>query len=113
MVREWSSVSLLPPENFGLASNDYLDQRLEQINSFKDGLSRFARVARERHFRFQSVKEFLCMGDIADAVHVRIFLLHRALPLSQFRQIGHEPLDEAFEESHHDDDRNRREASDE
>ena len=53
------------------------------------------------------------MSHVADAVHVRIFLLLRALPLGEFRQVGHEPLNEALEECHHDHDRHRREPSDE
>ena len=69
--------------------------------------------ASERHLRIQRAKEFLRMGDIADPVHIRIFSLHRSLSLRDFRQVGHEPLNETFEESHHDDDRHRREASDE
>src|SRR6185369_8520317 len=89
--------------NCGMNCSDFLHQRLEEINSFKEILCGFPRVPCERHFRFYSSKQFLCMGDIADPVYVSIFFLSRALPLGEFRQIGHEPLNKAFEECHHDD----------
>src|SRR5437899_8045305 len=62
-------------------SNDISDQRLQEPNSLKEVCYGFARVVRQRHLRFQSAEEFLRMSHVADAVHVRIFLLHRALPL--------------------------------
>src|SRR5881296_3063083 len=90
--------------------SDILNKRVEELNSLKEVL---CGSVPERHLRFQSAEEFLCMANIANAVHIRIFLLQRALPLGDFRQIGHEPLNKTFEESHRDEDRRRRESADE
>ena len=71
--------------------NDVLDQRQKDLNSLKGVRRRSKRVVHERRLRFEGAEESLRMGDIADAVHLRIFLLRRALPSGEFRQIGHEP----------------------
>ena len=41
---------------------------------------------RERHLGFQRAEELLCVGDVTDAVHVRVFHLGRALALRRARQ---------------------------
>ena len=42
-------------------------------------------------------------------MHVRVFPFGRSLQPGDLREVGHELRDEAFEEGHHDHDRNARE----
>ena len=67
------------------------------------------RATRERHLRVERTEEFLRMDDIAGTVHVRVFILCRALPFGELCEIGHESGNEAFEEGHHEHDLDPRE----
>ncbi len=53
------------------------------------------------------------MRDVADAVHIGVLRLRGALASGEVLEIGHESLDEALEERHHDDDPGPGEAADE
>src|ERR1043165_6182483 len=61
--------------------DDALDQRAEELDAYEQHLLR--QRGRERHLRFQRAEELLGMGDVADAVDVRVFHLGRALALGQ------------------------------
>src|SRR2546422_10963395 len=117
MLRPLTTVFAVRARLDGLARraclNDALDQRPKELNSLKELLHGWKRAARERHLRLERAEELLRVDDIADAVHLRVFLLGRALPCGKLREIGHKPGDEAFEEGHHEHDLRSRESSDE
>ena len=91
--------------------DDALKQRPKELDSFEHLL--LGQGVREHHLRFQGPEEFLSMGDVTNAMDVRVFHLGRTLALGELGQIGHEPLNEAFEEGHRHHDRHRRQSSDE
>src|SRR5262245_23847979 len=90
-----------------VVDDDVSNQGPKQHDSFEN-IIRGDRAVRERHLRVERAEEFLCMSDVADAVHVRVLHFSGALPPGKPGEIRHEPLDEAFEERHGDDNRDRR-----
>src|SRR3989441_7729784 len=115
MLRPLTTVFVVRTPLDGLARrawlNDALDQRPKELDSLKELLHGWKRVVPERHLRLERAEKLLRMDDIADAVHLRVFLLGRALPCGELREIGHEPCDEALEEGHHEHDLRPRESS--
>src|SRR5712692_7805105 len=86
--------------------NNAFDQRMQDINAFDELRSRHWFV--KRHFGAERMKKFLRMDNVTNTMHIRIFLLSRTLPGGEVCQIWHKSLDEAFEESHHEQDRHTR-----
>src|SRR5437899_3113097 len=99
LIRGWSS------------GHDVADQRPEQFDAFEHlGVGN---RPRQRHLGLQRAEKLLRVRDVAHTVDVRVFHFARSLTPREIGEIGHEALDEAFEEGHRHDVRNRRKAADE
>jgi hypothetical protein len=83
--------------------NNVFDQRPEELHALEELRRLGGRSVHEPQLRFERAEELLRMNEIDDAVHLRIFVLRRALPSGELLEAGHEPRNKPFEEGHHDD----------